>query len=166
MPQTTEQLRHKCRLLAVHWGMMSQRYPDKHRSCNFDPDHLRNHVDWLLGDNVAQLKAVTATGQEGVSPAWPVVLRYELELRKEAIEDGEHARGDHRRSILRSTARRRAPYTLLDHTFGFGRKSKVTARNQVVTGGVVDRQDEAETTALSAAAQSRQQASAQRLQRS
>ena len=66
--------------------MMSQRYPNKHWARNFDPAHLRNHVDWLLGDSVAQLKAVTATGQESVSPAWPVVLRYELELRKEAMK--------------------------------------------------------------------------------
>ena len=86
MPQTTEQLRHKYRLLAVHWGMMSQRYPNKHWARNFDPAHFRNHVDWLLGDSVAQLKAVTATGQESVSPAWPAVLRYELELRKEAMK--------------------------------------------------------------------------------
>ena len=64
---------------------MSQRYPDKHWSRNFDPAHLRNHVGWLLGDSVAQLKAVPATWRESVSPAWPVVLRIELELRKEAM---------------------------------------------------------------------------------
>ena len=29
MLATTEQLRHKYRLLAVHWGMLSQRYPNK-----------------------------------------------------------------------------------------------------------------------------------------
>ena len=86
MPQSTEQLRHKYRLLAVHWGMMCQRYPNKHWARNYDPAHFRNHVDWLLGDSVAQLKAVTATGQESVSPAWPVVLRYELELRKEVMK--------------------------------------------------------------------------------
>ena len=86
MPQTTEQLRHKYRLLAVHCGMMCQRYPNKHWARNYDPAHFRNHVDWLLGDSVAQIKAVTATGQESVSPAWPVVLRYGLELRKEAMK--------------------------------------------------------------------------------
>ena len=42
MPQTTEQLRHKYRLLAVHSKMMSQRYPNKHWARNFDPAHLRN----------------------------------------------------------------------------------------------------------------------------
>ena len=66
--------------------MMSQRYPNKHWARNFDPAHLLNHADWLLGNSVAQLKAVTATGQEIVSPAWLVVLRYELELRKEAMK--------------------------------------------------------------------------------
>ena len=35
MPQTTEQLRHKYRLFAVHWVMMSQRYPNKHWDSKF-----------------------------------------------------------------------------------------------------------------------------------
>ena len=43
--------------------------PNKHWARNFDLAHLRNHVDWLLGDSVAQLKTVTATGQESVYPA-------------------------------------------------------------------------------------------------
>ena len=43
-----------------------------------------DHVDWLLGENVAELKAVNPQGTESVRPTWSVVLRYELELRKEA----------------------------------------------------------------------------------
>ena len=85
MPQTTEQLRHKYRLLAVHWGVLSQRYPNKHWSREYDPATLRSHVDWLLGDNVAELRAVTPSGEESVSPAWSVIVRYELEVRKEAM---------------------------------------------------------------------------------
>ena len=46
---------------------------------------LRSHVDWLLGDDVAELKAMTPAGHESICPAWPVVVRYGLEVRKEAM---------------------------------------------------------------------------------
>ena len=85
MPATTEQLRHKYRLLAVHWGMLSQRYPNKSWAKDYDPATLRNHVDWLLGEHVAELRAVSPSGEEAIGPSWPVVLRYELEVRKEAM---------------------------------------------------------------------------------
>ena len=85
MPATTEQLRHKYRLLAVHWGMLCQRYPNKSWATGYQQSMLRSHVDWLLGDDVAELKAMTPAGHESICPAWPVVLRYELEVRKEAM---------------------------------------------------------------------------------
>ena len=85
MPATTEQLRHKYRLLAVHWGMLCQRYPNKSWAIGYQQSMLRSHVDWLLGDDVAELKAMTPAGHESICPAWPVVLRYELEVRKEAM---------------------------------------------------------------------------------
>ena len=82
-PQTaTPQVSSPCSLVGDDEPALSE----QHWARNFDPAHFRNHVDWFLGDSVAQLKAVTATGQESVSPAWPVVLRYELELRKEAMK--------------------------------------------------------------------------------
>ena len=85
MPATTEQLRHKYRLLAVHWGMLCQRYPNKSWAIGYQQSMLRSHVDWLLGDDVAELKAMTPAGHESICPAWPVILRYELEVRKEAM---------------------------------------------------------------------------------
>ena len=85
MPATTEQLRHKYRLLAVHWSMLCQRYPNKAWAQGYDQTMLRNHVDWLLGDQDAELCAMAPTGEESISPSWPVVLRYELEVRKEAM---------------------------------------------------------------------------------
>ena len=85
MPNTTEQLRHKYRLLVVHWGMMCQRYPNKPWAVGYEPSMLRSHVDWLLGDEVAELRAMTPSGQESICPAWPAVLRCELEVRKEAM---------------------------------------------------------------------------------
>ena len=44
---------------------------------------LRSHVDWLLGDEVAELRAMTSSGQESI---WPGLwFRHELEVRKEAM---------------------------------------------------------------------------------
>ena len=42
-------------------------------------------LDWLLGEQVAELRAVTPSGEEAINPSWHVVLRYELEVRKEAM---------------------------------------------------------------------------------
>ena len=97
MPNTTEQLRHKYRLLAVHWGMMCQRYPNKSWAIGYDQAMLRSHVDWLLGDEVAELRAMTPSGHESICPAWPVVLRYELEVRNSLRS---HAPAQHVRSNL------------------------------------------------------------------
>ena len=85
MPQTTEQLRHKYRLLAVHWGMLCARYPNKAWAAQYHPNQFRDHVDWLLGDEVAELRAVASEGRDSVKPTWLTILRYELEVRKETM---------------------------------------------------------------------------------
>ena len=45
MPLTTEQLRHMYRLLAVHWGMLCDRYPNTSWVAKYHPNHFRDHVD-------------------------------------------------------------------------------------------------------------------------
>ena len=84
MPATTEQLRHKYRLLAVHWEMICARYSNKGWAAGYKPSVFRDHVDWLLGDDVSDLRAVAAEGRESIKPTWQRVLRCELEIRKEA----------------------------------------------------------------------------------
>ena len=103
MPTTTEQLRHKYRVLAVHWGMMCQRYPNKSWAIGYEQSMLRSHVDWLLGEDVAELSAMTPSGHESICPAWPVVLRYELEVRKKSTE---HERSQLSNGICRRTQKR------------------------------------------------------------
>ena len=46
---------------------------------------FRDRVDWILKDDVADLRTVAAEGKESVKLSWQVVLRYELEIRKEAM---------------------------------------------------------------------------------
>ena len=50
------------------------------------PPLLSEHVDWILGDEVAGLRAVRLAGDETVSTSWLVVLRYELEVRREDMK--------------------------------------------------------------------------------
>ena len=76
MPQTTEHLRHKYRLLAVHWGMLCIRHPNKAWAAQYHPNQFRD-VDWLLGDEVE--------GRDSVAPTWQTIHRYELEVRIEAM---------------------------------------------------------------------------------
>ena len=65
MPATTQQLRHKFRLLTIHWSMMMcQRYSNKSWAVGHDQAMLRTHADWLLGHEVAELKAMTLSGPE------------------------------------------------------------------------------------------------------
>ena len=45
MPTTTEELRHKYPLLAVHWGMLAARYPNKTWAARYQPSAVRDHVD-------------------------------------------------------------------------------------------------------------------------
>ena len=65
--------------------MMCQRYPNKSWAVGYEQPMLRSRVDWLLGDEVAELRAMTPSSHESISSAWPGVLRYELEVRKEAM---------------------------------------------------------------------------------
>ena len=46
---------------------------------------FRDRVDWILRDDVADLRTVAAEGKESVKPSCQIVLRYELEIRKEAM---------------------------------------------------------------------------------
>ena len=84
MPATSEQLRHKYRLLAVHWGMICARYPNKGWAARYHPSVFRDHVDWLLGDDAADMRAAAPEGKDSIKPTWQIILRYELEIRKEA----------------------------------------------------------------------------------
>ena len=86
MPADTEQLRHKYRLLGVHWGMLCKRDPNKAWARDYKPTVFSDHVDWLLGDEVHGLRAVSASGDDSVAPSWSVVLRFELEVRREATK--------------------------------------------------------------------------------
>ena len=42
-------------------------------------------MDWLLGDEVAELRAVASEGTDSVKPSWQTIFRYELEVREEAM---------------------------------------------------------------------------------
>ena len=80
MPTDTEQLRHKCRLLGLHWGMLCTRYPNKTWGRDHKPAVFSDHVHWLLGYEVRGLRAVSASREDSVAPSWSVVLHFELTL--------------------------------------------------------------------------------------
>ena len=42
-------------------------------------------MDWLLDDEVAELRTVASEGRDSVKPTWQTILPYELEVRKEAM---------------------------------------------------------------------------------
>ena len=69
MPATYEQLRHKSRVLAVHGGMICVRYTNKSWA-KYQPNVFRDHVDWLLGDDVSDFRAIAAEGRDLVKLSW------------------------------------------------------------------------------------------------
>ena len=85
-------------------------------------------VEWLLGDEVAELRAMTPSGQESICPAWPVVPRYELEVRKEAMRQLKYERSELRHSVRLWTKQRRAAHQVPDHATSLGRCNERTAR--------------------------------------
>ena len=84
MPASTEQLRHKYRLMAFHFRVVCSRYPSKSWAAKYSPQSFRDHVDWFLGENVADLKAVNPHGVESVRPTWSVVTSMRSEKKQRA----------------------------------------------------------------------------------
>ena len=60
-------------------------YPNKRWARDYDPSLFQNRADCLLGNRVARLKAVSPAGEASDSPSRSVVLRYELEVRRDAV---------------------------------------------------------------------------------
>ena len=65
--------------------MLCARYPHKAWAAQYHPNQFRDHVDWLLGEEVAELRAAASEGRDSSKPSWQTILRYELEVRKEAM---------------------------------------------------------------------------------
>ncbi len=87
-PSDSEGLRHRYRLMRVHWELVKSRYPDRRCFANFEPNVWGTIVDHLLGPKIWGFRA---PGNVGLR--WSDLLQYEFEIRRKAVEkltDGTH----------------------------------------------------------------------------
>ncbi len=91
-PADSEQLRHRYRLMQVHWELVKARFPDRRCFAAFDSTVWNLIVNHLLGPKIAGYRA-----PGGVGLRWADLLAYEFEIRRKAIEmltDGTHTLTD------------------------------------------------------------------------
>ncbi len=79
-PKSPEQLRRAYRLMAVHWEVMRQSYPDRPFLARSSSDTWSHLVTYLLGPKVADYRT-----RHGVGLSWEGLLEYEYQIRKNAM---------------------------------------------------------------------------------
>ena len=85
-PRTPEELRLRRRRLGLAWAFIRTRHSNRKWVPATVVEAFRKFSDYVLGNTVAGL-----CGVEGLRPTWPLILSYELELRKAAyrfVRDG------------------------------------------------------------------------------
>ena len=85
-PRTPEELRLRHRRLGLAWAFIRTRHSNRKWVPANVVEAFRKFSDYVLGNTVAGL-----CGMDGLRPTWPLILSYELELRKAAyrfVRDG------------------------------------------------------------------------------
>ena len=86
LPANTEQLRSRLALLGVCWTFCSYQQTANPVLQAMKPSLWSEYADYLLGEQVAGLRAKTADGEYTSAPSWALVLSYEYEVRSKAYE--------------------------------------------------------------------------------
>ena len=84
-PKTPEQLRARYKTMNANWQIAKLRHSGKSWLRDLDKDTWVDHVEWLLGGKVLNLKAGCAAENTLITPSWQTFLGYEYEVRKEAV---------------------------------------------------------------------------------
>ena len=85
MPQNTEQLRTKYRIMSNMWLLAQMRQPGRRLYEEFNDRTWSDLLDELLSEDMFQLEQEVA-GEKMITPRWEHCLEYEYQLRKEAIK--------------------------------------------------------------------------------
>ena len=85
MPQNTEQLRTKYRIMSNMWLLAQMRQPGRRVYEEFNDRTWSDLLDELLSEDMFQLEQEVA-GEKMITPRWERCLEYEYQLRKEAIK--------------------------------------------------------------------------------
>eukprot|EP00435_Cladocopium_sp_Y103_P022226 s207_g5.t1 len=85
-PQSSEELRHRLRVLAHAYIMTGMKYPQKQIFQDLDPQDFTQFADYLLGDQVMNLRSEDEHGTVVSTPTLKLVLSYEHQVRKEMVK--------------------------------------------------------------------------------
>ena len=80
LPQNSEELRAKIKLLGNCWLFLKTKHTNRHWLADIEPATFQRYADYLVGKHVMGLR-----GAHG-GPLWSMILTYEYELRKQAYE--------------------------------------------------------------------------------
>jgi hypothetical protein len=89
MPQTTEQLRLKHKIESNTWLMLAAKFKQKAWLRDLTPKTFLDFTEYILGPKVMSMLIPKQDGTDSMvelRPSWPIVLRYEHELRKAAFK--------------------------------------------------------------------------------
>ena len=112
LPQSTEELRAKIRLEASTWIMLSAKCKGRVYLRGLELNSFDRYLEYLLGDRCysmqvsSGLPSSTSSGQDRYTlpVPWSVLLQYEFEMRKWAINEA-HKRGEPLGSMLHEATR-------------------------------------------------------------
>ena len=85
-PKTSEELRQRVRVLGHGYVMCGIKYPQRAVFHDLEPQDFVHYVDYLLGDQVYNLKSEDEHGSVVSTPTLKLVLSYEHQLRKEVTK--------------------------------------------------------------------------------
>ena len=86
LPADPEALRHRYRLMALHWEHIRMKFPSRPALVGYEPDVWALHVEWLLSPEIAKSAIRDRAHGTSISPSWELVLEYEYVLRKRAMK--------------------------------------------------------------------------------
>jgi hypothetical protein len=85
-PRDSEELRDKIKLVDVNTSFAQGRFPHTYYLKEIGPKDWEQHISYVLGDQVAGLRAKGPDGEDFGAPSWELVVSYEFQLRRKAYD--------------------------------------------------------------------------------
>lgn len=93
-PENPEQLRRRLELMGVGLMMLATRHTNRANLQGITPQVMQSYAAYLLGEHVWEMVARDANGLTVAAPNWPLLIAYELSIRKKAyrlLADTQHS---------------------------------------------------------------------------
>ena len=90
VPATSEELRHKVKVIAHVWELVRIKLPSLPLLSDYRAHIWEKYVTWLLGKQVFGTVVKDTQGREVFKPPWTLLLSFELEVRKAMVKILNH----------------------------------------------------------------------------